>query len=51
LRLKAEVLKNLIRTEHELGVIKEKTYLYLSEQLIEISKQINGWITYTQKGA
>lgn len=51
LRVKVEVLKHFIRTEQELGVIKAKTYLCLSEQLIEISKMTNGWIGYTQKGA
>lgn len=49
LRVKIEVLKNLIRTEQELGVIKEKTYLHFAEQLIEISKMTSGWISYTQK--
>lgn len=49
LRVKNEVLKHLIRTEHELGVSKEKTYLHFSAQLVEISKMINGWIAYTQR--
>lgn len=52
LRLKIEVLKHLIRTEHELRIIEEKTYLRLAEQLVEISKMTNGWINFvTQKGA
>ena len=50
LRVQIEVLKHLIRTEYELGVIKEKTYLHLAEPLVEISKMTNGWIAYTQKG-
>ena len=50
LRIKVEILKHLIRTEHELEIIDTKTYLRLSEQLIEISKMANGWINYTQKG-
>ena len=51
LRVKVEVLKHLIRTEYELGVIQEQTYLWLAEQLVVISKETNGWIGYTQKGA
>lgn len=51
LRVKIEMLKHLIRTEQELGVLKENTYLHLSAQLVEISKMTNGWIAYTQKGA
>ncbi|MEI6346281.1 MAG: four helix bundle protein [bacterium] len=50
LRLQVEILKHLIRTEHELGIVPEKTYLRLAEQLVEISKMTNGWLTYaTQK--
>ena len=51
LRVRIEVIKHLIRTEYELKIIEEKTYLRLSEQAIEISKMTNGWIAYTQKGA
>ena len=52
LRIKVEILKHLVRTEHELEIIDMKTYLRLSEQLIEISKMTNGWINFvTQKGA
>jgi len=51
LRVKIEVLKHLIRTEHELEIIDAKTYLRISEQSVEISKMTNGWINYTQKGA
>ncbi len=50
LRVQIEVLKHLIRTEHELAILDLKTYIRLSEQLIEISKMTNGWISYvTQK--
>ena len=49
LRVRIEVLKHLIRTEQELVVLKEKSYLHLSGQLVEISKMTNGWIAYTQK--
>ncbi len=51
LRVQIEILKHLVRSEQELGVITERTYLRLAEQLIEISKMTNGWIGYTQKGA
>jgi len=49
-RIHFQVLINLLRTEHELNVIKEKTYIHLFKQIAEIGKMINGWITYqTQK--
>ncbi len=52
LRINIEILKHLIRTEHELEIIGAKTYLRLAEQSVEISKMANGWITFvTQKGA
>jgi len=51
LRVKIEVLKHLVRTEYELGVTQEQTYLRFAEQLVGISKETNGWIGYTQKGA
>ncbi|MES2059522.1 MAG: four helix bundle protein [Patescibacteria group bacterium] len=50
LRLKVEILKHLIRTECELKIINERTYLRLSEQMVEISKMTNGWLNFiTQK--
>lgn len=50
LRVKVEILKHLIRTEHELEILDNKTYLRISEQIVEISKMTNGWINYlTQK--
>jgi hypothetical protein len=54
LRLQVEILKHLIRTEHELSIIPEKIYIRLSEQLVEISKMTTGWLLYatqTQKGS
>ncbi|MBI2475633.1 MAG: four helix bundle protein [Candidatus Taylorbacteria bacterium] len=51
LRVQIEMLKHLIRTESELHIITEKTYIRLAEQMVEISKMTNGWLTYTtQKG-
>lgn len=50
LRLRIEILKHLIRTEYELGIILEKSYIRLEEQLVEISKMTNGWLGFvTQK--
>ena len=49
-RVHGEVLKNIVRTEHELEVIDERTYLRLSETLVGISKDVSNWINYlTQK--
>ena len=50
-RIHTEVLKHLIRSEHELGISDEKTYIRISKDLIEISKMISGWIAYCAKGA
>jgi len=50
LRIKIGVLQNIIRTENELKIIDDKTYLKIAEQTIEISKQTNGWLnSLTQK--
>lgn len=45
-RVNGEVMKNLMRTEYELGVIDERTYLRVSKETVEISKMLNGWISY-----
>ena len=44
LRIDIEALKLLIRTEHELRIISEKTYFILSHHCIEASKMTNGWL-------
>lgn len=50
LRVNIEILKHLVRTENELAILDFKTYVRLSEQLVEISRMTNGWINYiTQK--
>lgn len=46
LRIKTNILKNLVRTEYEIDIIDMKTYLRISEQLVEISKMTNGWINF-----
>jgi len=43
-RLKTEITKQLVRTEYELHIISETSYLSFQEYLQEISKMINGWI-------
>jgi hypothetical protein len=49
-RTSLEVLKHLVRTEHELKIIDQKTYLRIESLLIETSKMANGWLRYiTQK--
>lgn len=45
-RIKTEVLKRLVRNMHELGIIEREAYFQLENELIEISKMINGWIRY-----
>ena len=52
LRLKVEMLKHLIRLEHELKIIPEKTYLAISHLSEDISMMANGWLkSITQKSA
>ena len=46
LRIKTNVLKNIVRTEYEIKVIDMRTYIRISEQLVEISKMTNGWINF-----
>lgn len=45
-RTKIEVLKRLIRLAHQLKIIEDKRYLELETSLIEISKQVGGWIKF-----
>mgnify|MGYP003393950528 FL=1 len=49
LRLKIELLKNLIRLANELKILEDKIYLNLQTDLQEISKMALGWLKYTQK--
>ncbi|HEY4499301.1 MAG TPA: four helix bundle protein [Candidatus Paceibacterota bacterium] len=49
LRIETEILKHLIRTEWECAVIKEKTFIHLAKQLVEIGKMTNGWISFLSK--
>ena len=43
LRRDIETLKHLVRLEYELDIINEKTYLNLSQLLIDISMMATGW--------
>ncbi len=45
-RVSLEILKHLIRTEHELKIIDQKTYFRIEGLIIETSKMTNGWIKY-----
>lgn len=45
-RTSLEILKHLVRTEYELKIIDQKTYIRIEGLLIETSKQINGWLKY-----
>ncbi|MEK7169849.1 MAG: four helix bundle protein [Patescibacteria group bacterium] len=44
LRLKAEIGKQLVRTEQELGIITDAVYLEFGSELVEISKMTTRWI-------
>lgn len=46
LRVELEVLKQLIRAEYEMHIITEKSYISLSEKIVESSKMTNGWLKY-----
>jgi hypothetical protein len=45
-RVSLEVVKHLIRTEHEMTIIDQKTYIRIESLLVETSKMTNGWIKY-----
>ena len=45
-RVSLEIIKHLVRTEHELHIIDEKTYLRIAILVVETSKMTNGWIKY-----
>lgn len=48
-RILLEILKHLVRTEHELKIIEEKSYIRIEFLIVETSKMTNGWITYILK--
>jgi hypothetical protein len=49
LRIQLGICQHLLRTEYELSIISEKSYIHITGLLIEISKQTNGWIKYVSK--
>ncbi|HLC90074.1 MAG TPA: four helix bundle protein [Patescibacteria group bacterium] len=49
LRVKIELLKQLIRLTKELNVINDKKYIDWSGRLIEISKMNNSWLNWATK--
>ncbi len=52
IRRDIETLKHLIRMEHELKIIPEKTYLSIAHLLTDISMMANGWLkSLTEKSA
>lgn len=51
LRIKIELLKQLIRLLYELEIINSKKYFYLEQQLLKISKMATKWQQFlTNKG-
>ncbi len=48
-RIQIETLKRLIRIAFEVKAVKYKNYLNWEYGLYEISKMINGWISYVNK--
>ena len=46
LKIKIELLKQLVRIAHEIHVIEQKRYIVLSSDLVEASKMVSGWLKY-----
>lgn len=46
LKIKIELLKQLVRIAHELHIIEQKRYIALSTNLVEVSKMVSGWLKY-----
>jgi len=46
LKIKIELLKQLVRIAHEIRVIEQKRYIALSADLVEASKMVSGWLKY-----
>ena len=49
LRIKIEVLKQLLRLTKEVNIINDKKYIDWSGRLIEISKMNNSWLNWATK--
>ncbi|MFA6405008.1 MAG: four helix bundle protein [Candidatus Paceibacterota bacterium] len=48
-RIRQSVIQNLVRTEYELEIINENIYMKLSGMLVEVAKEINAWISDTER--
>ncbi len=46
LKIKTELLKQLVRMSRELNIIGDEKYIHLESHLQEISKMTTGWIKY-----
>lgn len=44
-----EVSKHLLRTEHELGIIPENTYIRIAKLLVDASKMNANWLKNTEE--
>lgn len=44
-----EVSKHLLRTEHELSIIPENTYIRIGKLLVEASKMNTNWLKNTEE--
>ncbi len=49
IRVLIEVSKHLLRTEHELSVIPENTYIRIAKLLVEASKMNAAWLKNTEE--
>lgn len=46
LKIKIELLKQLVRIAHEMRIIEQRRYIALSADLVEASKMVSGWLKY-----
>jgi len=46
LKIKIELLKQLVRIAHGIRAIEQKRYIALSADLVETSKMVSGWLKY-----
>lgn len=45
-RILIETTKHLVRTEYELKIIDQKTYIRIEYMLVDASKMTNGWLKF-----
>ena len=46
LKIRIELLKQLVRISHEIHVIEQRRYIAISTDLVEASKMVSGWLKY-----